>query len=184
MQIQIDQARLLGELQTLATCTHAEPASNGTAVSRIVFSADDLRARTWLKELAAGEGFNVRDDAVGNIFIRWTGTENNLPAVATGSHTDAIPHAGMYDGTVGTLGGLEAMRVLKRGGLRLRRSIELIMFTSEEPTRFGIGCLGSRLLSGTLDPDRADKLQEKDEAPLSAVRTGAGFVGTLASVPL
>ncbi|HEX4582126.1 MAG TPA: M20 family metallo-hydrolase [Acidobacteriaceae bacterium] len=184
MQIQIDKARLLDQLQALATLTHAEPADNGTAVTRIVFSADDLRARTWLKELAVAEGFDVRDDAVGNIFIRWAGTEPNLPAVATGSHTDAIPHAGMYDGTVGTLGGLEAIRALKRSGLRPRRSIELIMFTSEEPTRFGIGCLGSRLLSGALDPHRADALQDKDEAPLSAVRTASGFTGPLSSVPL
>jgi ureidoglycolate amidohydrolase len=130
MQIQIDQARLMDELQTLAKFTEAEPVSDGTSVTRVVFSPDDLRARVWLKELAAAEGFEIRDDAVGNIFIRWTGTEPQLPAVATGSHTDAIPHAGMYDGTVGVLGGLEAMRALKRSGLRPRRSIELVMFTS------------------------------------------------------
>jgi ureidoglycolate amidohydrolase len=183
-QIRIDQTRLVKELQTLATLTSAEPVDNGTAVTRIVFSADDLRARAWLKELAAAEGFDVRDDAVGNIFIRWAGTEPDLPAVATGSHTDAIPHAGMYDGTVGVLGGLEAMRALKRSGLRPRRSIELVMFTSEEPTRFGIGCLGSRLLSGTLDPDRADALQDKGEASLNTVRTAAGFVGPLSSARL
>jgi ureidoglycolate amidohydrolase len=182
MQIQIDQARLLNELNTLSTLTDAEPSSEGTAVTRIVFSADDLRARAWLKELAAADGFEVRDDAVGNIFIRWAGTEPDLPAVATGSHTDAIPHAGMYDGTVGVLGGLEAMRTLKRSGPRPRRSIELVMFTSEEPTRFGIGCLGSRLLSGTLDPVRADALQDKDGTPLSIVRIAAGFVGSLSSV--
>lgn len=183
-QIEIDQTRLLNELQTLATFTGVEPATDGTAVTRIVFSADDLQARAWLKELALAEGFDVRDDAVGNIFIRWEGTESKLPAVATGSHTDAIPHAGMYDGTVGTLGGLEAMRALKHSGLRLRRSIELVMFTSEEPTRFGIGCLGSRLLSGTLDPNRADALQDKNETPLSSVRSAAGFTGPLSSVPL
>jgi ureidoglycolate amidohydrolase len=184
MQIQIDQARLLSELNALAAFTDAEPASDGTAVTRIVFSPDDLRARAWLKDLAATEGFSIREDAVGNIFIRWPGTEPDLPAVATGSHTDAIPHAGMYDGTVGVLGGLEAMRALKRGGLRPRRSIELVMLTSEEPTRFGIGCLGSRLLSDTLDPDRADSLKDKDEASLSSVRTAAGFGGPLSSVRL
>jgi ureidoglycolate amidohydrolase len=182
--IQIDQARLMSELQTLATFTGAEPVSNGTSVTRVVFTSDDLRARAWLKELASAEGFEVRDDAVGNIFIRWTGTDPDLPAVATGSHTDAIPHAGMYDGTVGVLGGLEAMRALKRTGLRPRRSIELVMFTSEEPTRFGIGCLGSRLISGTLDPVRADAMQDEDEAPLAIVRTAAGFSGSLASVQL
>jgi ureidoglycolate amidohydrolase len=184
MQIQIDQARLLSELQTLATFTDSEPADDGTAVTRVVFSADDLRARAWLKALATAEGFQVRDDAVGNIFIRWAGTEPNLPAVATGSHTDAIPHAGMYDGTVGVLGGLEAMRALKHAGLHPRRSIELVMFTSEEPTRFGIGCLGSRLLSGTLAPDRADAMQDKSEVCLKAVRTTAGFSGSLDTVRL
>src|SRR5271170_1676151 len=184
MQIQIDQARLLNQLQTLATLTDAEPADNGTAVTRVVFSPDDLRARAWLKELAVAEGFEVRDDAVGNIFIRWVGSEPDLPSVATGSHTDAIPHAGMYDGTVGVLGGLEAMRALKLSGLRPRRSIELIMFTSEEPTRFGLGCLGSRLLSGAFDPARADALQDKVQASLNTVRTAAGFVGPLSSVRL
>jgi ureidoglycolate amidohydrolase len=184
MQIQIDQARLLNELQTLATFTDSEPADDGTAVTRVVFSADDLRARAWLKALATAEGFQVRDDAVGNIFIRWAGTEPSLPAVATGSHTDAIPHAGMYDGTVGVLGGLEAMRALKHAGLHPRRSIELVMFTSEEPTRFGIGCLGSRLLSGTLAPDRADAMQDKSEVCLKAVRTTAGFSGSLDTVRL
>ena len=81
-----------------------------------------------------------------------SGAEPALPAVATGSHIDAIPHSGRYDGTVGVLGALEAIRALQDAGFRPRRSIELILFTSEEPTRFGIGCLGSRLLSGTLDP--------------------------------
>jgi ureidoglycolate amidohydrolase len=188
-QFQIDQTRLLSELATLATFTNAEPVSNGTSVTRVVFSPDDLRARAWLKELAIAEGFEVRDDAVGNLFIRWPGTEPQLPAVATGSHTDAIPHAGMYDGTVGVLGGLEAMRALKRSGLQPRRSIELIMFTSEEPTRFGIGCLGSRLLSGTLDPKQADALNEANEPTdtaktLAQVRTAAGFTGDLAAVKL
>jgi ureidoglycolate amidohydrolase len=184
MQIQIDEIRLLGELKTLATFTDAEPVSEGTAVTRIVFSPDDMRARGWLKGLAIAEEFQVREDAVGNTFIRWVGTEPELPAVATGSHIDAIPHAGMYDGTVGVLGGLEAMRALKQSGLRPRRSIELVMLTSEEPTRFGIGCIGSRLISGTLDPERADTLLDKEENPLSKVRTASGFAGPLSSVRL
>ena len=162
---------------------------DGTAVTRIVFSPDDLRARAWLKELAATEDFEIREDAVGNIFIRWLGTEPDLPAVATGSHIDAIPHAGMYDGTVGVLGGLEAIRALKYSGFRPRRSIELVMLTSEEPTRFGIGCLGSRLLSGTLDAARADALREANEPTetartLAEVRAAVGFTGPLSSVHL
>jgi N-carbamoyl-L-amino-acid hydrolase len=90
----------------------------------------------------------------------------------------------MYDGTVGVLGGLEAMRALKRSGFTPRRSIELVLLTSEEPTRFGIGCLGSRLMSGTLDPVRADAMMDANEKKLAEVRTAAGFTGTLDSVRL
>lgn len=190
MQIQIDQTRLLTELRTLATFTDVEPAKEGTAVTRIVFTPDDLRARAWLKSLAQQEGFLIREDTVGNTFIRWPGSDPALPAVATGSHTDAIPHAGMYDGTVGVLGGLEAMRALKRAGYTPRRSIELVMLTSEEPTRFGIGCIGSRLMAGVLDPASADALpdlthpNEDERSTLATVRKAVGFTGPLASVRL
>lgn len=183
-EFSIDGERLMRELLELAAMTDAEPAAHGTAVTRIVFSERDLEARAWLKALAAAEGLAVREDAVGNIFVRLEGMAPELAAVATGSHTDAIPDAGMYDGTVGVLGGLEAMRALKRSGVRLRRSVELVMFTSEEPTRFGIGCLGSRLMSGVLDPTEADRLCDRDGATLAEVRKRAGFGGELAPVRL
>ncbi|PON53250.1 Peptidase M [Parasponia andersonii] len=77
------------------------------------------------------------------------GHEPGLAAVATGSHIDAIPYSGKYDGVVGVLGGIEAINVLKRSGFKPKRSLEVILFTSEEPTRFGISCLGSRLLAGS-----------------------------------
>jgi N-carbamoyl-L-amino-acid hydrolase len=188
VDLEIDATRLIGELNTLATFTSIEPSTEGTAVTRVVFTPDDLRARAWLKSLAAAAGLVIREDAVGNTFFRWLGTEPDLPAVATGSHIDAIPHAGMYDGTVGVLGGLEAIRALQRSGLRPRRSIELVLLTSEEPTRFGIGCIGSRLISGTLDPQKADALrgaQRGSEAEtLAEVRTAAGFTGPLTNVHL
>src|SRR5579862_7419868 len=180
MEITINSGQLYAELDKLASFSDAPP----PAVTRIVFSQTDLAARAYVKGLCHAAGLLVREDAIGNLFARWLGSEPSLPAVGTGSHTDAIPHAGPYDGTVGVLGGLEAMRALKRSGFQPRRSIELVMFTSEEPTRFGIGCLGSRLLSGTLDPTRADALQDKDESPLSTVRTSAGFAGPLSSVRL
>jgi N-carbamoyl-L-amino-acid hydrolase len=187
-ELQIDASRLERELKELSRFTSAEPAAEGSAVTRVVFSEEDLRARNWLKEIAEREGLLVREDAVGNTFMRWEGLEPELPAVATGSHIDAIPHAGMYDGTVGVLGGLEAIRALKGSGMRFRRSIELLLFTSEEPTRFGIGCLGSRLLAGVLDAERADALRETlaDESArtLASVRAAAGFTGALETVPL
>ena len=199
MPLEINTERLLRELHHLATLTDCPPTEDASlpaptqAVTRIVFTPRDLEARAWLISQSEAAGFSTRVDAVGNTFLRWQGTDPSLPAVGTGSHTDAIPHAGMYDGTVGVLGGLEAMRALKESGFQPKRSIETLMFTSEEPTRFGIGCIGSRLLGGVIDPATADKLPDRlpetdPQAPegltLQQVRTAAGFTGPLAAVKL
>lgn len=186
MNLTVDAQRLQQELDTLAGFTQVEQTGRegDRAVTRVVFTEDDLQARAWLHTLHLDAGLQVRVDAVGNTFARWVGTDPELAAVGTGSHTDAIPHAGMYDGTVGVLGPLEAVRALQRAGYRPRRSIDVVMFTSEEPTRFGIGCLGSRLLAGTLDPVRAEALRAADGGTLQEARTAAGFTGDLAGVRL
>jgi ureidoglycolate amidohydrolase len=180
MSLTINRDRLLSEIEMLASFSDAE----APAVTRIVFTATDLKARAWLKARCEEAGLTVRQDAVGNTFARWNGSEQAAPAVGTGSHIDAIPNAGKYDGVVGVLGGLEAIRGLRHSGFRPKRSLELLIFTSEEPTRFGIGCLGSRLLSGTLSPDTARKLADNDGATLDEVRRRAGFGGELEQVQL
>jgi ureidoglycolate amidohydrolase len=180
MKLTVNQERLSRELETLAGFSDA-PAP---AVTRVVFSEQDRKARAWLKGLCVAAGLEVREDAVGNTFARWRGRDGSAGAVGTGSHIDAIPHSGRYDGTVGVLGGLEAIRALKESGRHPRRSLELLLFTSEEPTRFGIGCLGSRLLAGTLDPSVDESLRDGDGASLREVRTKAGFRGELETVRL
>jgi len=180
MRIEVDRDRLSKEIEELAAISEAEP----PAVTRIVFSPTDLKARAWLIALCEKAGLAVRQDPIGNIFARWSGSEPNAPAVGTGSHIDAIPNAGKYDGVVGVLGGLEAIRSLQRSGFRPKHPIELLVFTSEEPTRFGIGCLGSRLLSGTLSADAARKLMDNDGASLEQVRGNAGYHAPLEEVKL
>jgi ureidoglycolate amidohydrolase len=180
MNLGVDKHRLMSEIEELASISDAE----APAVTRIVFTPTDLRARAWLMARCEEAGLAIRQDAIGNIFARWKGRELNAAAVGSGSHIDAIPNAGKYDGVVGVLGGLEAIRLLRQSGFTPKRSIELILFTSEEPTRFGIGCLGSRLLSGSLSPDAAKKLTDKDGASVEQVRRAAGFQGELETVKL
>ncbi len=180
VKLDVDAEQLAGEIDALAAITAAEP----PVVTRVVFTEPDLRARARLQQLCADAGLALRVDAVGNTFFRWEGSEPQLPAVATGSHIDAIPNAGRFDGVVGVLGALEAIRALQRAGFRPQRSIELIQFTAEEPTRFGVGCVGSRLISGVLGPDADATLRGNDDETLKTARTRAGFTGDLASVRL
>ena len=177
-QLTIDS--LITELLALGQISEAEP----PVVTRVLFSDADLRARAYVKNLCADAGLMIQEDAIGNTFARWQGSEPNLAPVGTGSHIDAIPNAGLYDGCVGVLGGLEAIRVLQRLGFKPRRSIELVIFTAEEPTRFGIGCLGSRMMSNVLTPTQALALRDKEGRDLEKLRTHAGFTGTLESVAL
>ncbi|MCU1338423.1 MAG: amidase, hydantoinase/carbamoylase family [Bryobacterales bacterium] len=180
MQLKVEQTRLAEELDALGKTSEAPP----PVVTRVVFTEADVRGREFVKRLCREAGLTIREDPVGNTFARWEGSDANLAPVGTGSHIDAIPNAGRFDGTVGVLGGLEAIRALQRAGYHPRRSIELLIFTSEEPTRFGIGCLGSRLLSGLLDPSAGDRLKDRDGISLNEARASAGFSGCLSTVPL
>jgi ureidoglycolate amidohydrolase len=180
MKIEVDRHRLISEIEALSSISDAEP----PAVTRIVFTPTDLKARAWLSSRCEEAGLAVRHDPIGNTFARWTGSDPTLPPVGTGSHIDAIPNAGKYDGVVGVLGGLEAIRALQRSGFRPRHSIELLVFTSEEPTRFGVGCLGSRMLSGTLSANSARQLKDNEGASLDDVRERAGVRGELEAVKL
>jgi N-carbamoyl-L-amino-acid hydrolase len=180
MNLQIDSDRLSAEIEELAAISEAEP----PVVTRVVFSSTDVEARAWLIARCEKAGLAVRQDAIGNMFARWDGSETGAAAVGTGSHIDAIPNAGKYDGVVGVLGGLEAIRALQNTGFRPKHSIELLVFTSEEPTRFGIGCLGSRLLSGTMSPEAARKLVDKGGGSLEDVRRHAGYSAPLEEVRL
>jgi len=181
VSISVDTNRLQRWIDELARFSEAPP----PAVTRVLFSDEDLAARTWVKQRFEEEGFAVREDAIGNIFARWRGSNDQAPAVATGSHIDAIPNAGRYDGVVGVLGALEAFSALRRAGFQPARSLELVVFTAEEPTRFGLGCLGSRLLSGTLPPDHAAALIDADGGSLEDWRAKAGLGNQdLASVRL
>ncbi|CAI0465569.1 unnamed protein product [Linum tenue] len=163
--LSVDGDSLQRQIDELSTFSDTPAPS----VTRILYSEKDVLARRYIKNLMGLSGLSVREDAVGNIFGRWDGYEPGLPAVATGSHIDAIPYSGKYDGVVGVLGAIEAINVLKRSGFRPKRSLEVILFTSEEPTRFGISCLGSRLLAGSVTLAEALKKTTVDGQNISFV---------------
>ena len=180
LRIAVDSAGLQRRIDELALISEA-PAP---VVTRVLFSEADQRGRDYVRRAAREAALTVREDAVGNIFARWAGSEPDLPAIGSGSHTDAIPNAGRYDGVVGVLGAFEALTALKRAGLKPRRSLEVVMFTAEEPTRFGLGCLGSRLMAGTLSVEKAKALRDPEGRTLDELRAAAGCSGTLESVRL
>lgn len=178
--LSIDPARVAAELDTLATHSD-QPAP---AVMRVLYTPTDLRGRAYVRGLAEAAGLEVRVDPIGNAFYRLPGRDADAAPVGTGSHIDAIPNAGKFDGTVGVIGGIAALRALREAGVVPRRPLEVIAFTSEEPTRFGIGCIGSRLMSGAIGADEVRALCDAEGRPFEEVRAEAGFSGVLEDVRL
>lgn len=120
-------------------------------VTRPAFSDEDIIAREKaLAIMQADLGLTVRVDAWGNLFGRRPGRDANLPALLTGSHLDSVPNGGRFDGPAGVFCGLEALRALDRLGIRTDHSLEVVVFTAEEPNAFGLSTVGSQGVTGAL----------------------------------
>src|SRR5687767_11045097 len=123
------------------------------AVTRLVFSIKELRSRQVLIHLMRQAGLNIRIDAIGNIFGRFEGIDPKAPAVLAGSHLDTVIHGGKYDGPVGVIGALEAVRTISENRIPVRSSLEVVCFVGEESSRFGFSTLGSSLAAGEVHPE-------------------------------
>lgn len=134
---------------------NATPESGTT---RILFTKPELANRDYVKEEMRKLGLSVEEDAIGNIYACLEGSEPKLPPVWTGSHIDTVPNAGKYDGMAGVVCGMEALRMIKESGCGHKRSIMVNVYTSEEPTRYKLSCLGSRAMSGDLNLEDTQRL--------------------------
>jgi N-carbamoyl-L-amino-acid hydrolase len=133
---------------------------------RYSWTEADLAARAWFVERARERGLEVETDRNGNLWA-WWGDPTAGGAVVTGSHLDSVPHGGGYDGPLGIVTALLALDELRSRALRPARPIAVVAFTEEEGSRFGLACLGSRLMCGAVAPERARALSDADGMTLA-----------------
>ncbi len=144
-------------------CFNATP---GFGTTRILFTGPELENRAYVKEEMKKIGLTVSEDAIGNIFATLEGSDPSLAPVWTGSHIDTVPNAGKFDGMAGVICGMEALRLIKESGERHQRNLTVVVYTSEEPTRYGLSCLGSRAMSGDLTLEATRYLTDQDKGSL------------------
>ena len=140
----INKRRLLRDLNAVSRIGLGDHGS----VTRLVFSIKELRSRQLLIHLMRQAGLKIHIDRIGNIFGRVNGMESRAPAILAGSHLDTVLHGGKFDGTMGVIGALEAVRTLKENKVPLASPVEVVCFVGEESSRFGYSTLGSSLLAG------------------------------------
>ena len=118
-------------------------------VSRFAWTPELAEANAWLAGRLGALGLEAETDAAGNVVGRWSTGEGK--AVLVGSHLDTVPRGGRYDGALGVLAALEAVRTLRAEGVEPSRPLWVVSFNDEEGSRFQTGMLGSRAFCGELD---------------------------------
>ena len=156
--LEINAARLLGDLDALAAIGQT-PAGG---VTRTALSAADRAGRAWFRQRVMDAGLQFRGDGAGNLSAI-LGDAGRV--ILTGSHLDTVPNGGRYDGALGVLCALEALRTLREAQIALPVRLEAISFTDEEGSV--VGMMGSRALVGNLTPD--------DLAPARSTLNDAGI---------
>jgi len=139
---------------------------------RFSWTPADAECRRWFTGRAAERGLAVTADRNGNLWA-WLGTPA-AGAVVTGSHLDSVPDGGAYDGPLGVVTAFAAIDLLRERGLAPVRPLAVAAFSEEEGSRFGVACLGSRLLAGAIEPERARGLRDAAGTTLAEAMAAAG----------
>ncbi|MBD2891850.1 N-carbamoyl-L-amino acid hydrolase [Actinomadura sp. RB99] len=143
---------------------------------RFAWTPPELECRAWFAGEARRRGMPLEHDRNGNMIAWWypeDGTRDG--AVLTGSHLDSVPGGGAFDGPLGIVSAFAAVDLLRERGAAPRRPIGIAAFAEEEGARFGVACLGSRLLAGAIDPARARSLTDAGGRTFAEVLHGAGL---------
>ncbi|MCZ9882997.1 allantoate amidohydrolase [Arthrobacter sp. B2a2-09] len=146
--------------------------------SRAVYSTPELDLRQWFIEQAQQRGLGVETDRNGIIWAWWGKPQDG--ALVTGSHLDSVPGGGAFDGPLGVASALAAVDILRSRGVDSKdtvpgRSLAITAFPEEEGSRFGVACLGSRLLTGAIDVDKARNLRDVDGNTFADVARSNGL---------
>ncbi len=160
----INTQRLLDDLHALSQI--GRTAEGG--VSRPALSEADMEARAWFRQRAEAAGLAFYQDGAANVSAVLPAEDPAARTLLAGSHLDSVPDGGRYDGALGTLCALEALRAIKEAGLRLPLHLEAIAFTDEEGTL--VGLLGSRALAGLLTADDLARPRGGQEALAAGMR--------------
>jgi N-carbamoyl-L-amino-acid hydrolase len=131
-------------------------------IKRLALTDEDRKVRDWFKAAAEAVGCTVTVDEVGNMFARRAGRVAGLAPLCMGSHLDTQPTGGKFDGTLGVLGALEAMRTLHESQYETNAPIEIVNWTNEEGARFAPAMLASGVFAGVLTPDFAFAREDRE----------------------
>ena len=142
---------------------------------RYSWTEADAACRAWFNDTAQKRGLRTSCDRNGNLWAWWDHPGSPRGAIVTGSHLDSVPDGGAYDGPLGVVSAFAAIDLLRAGGFVPARPIAVAAFCEEEGARFGLACLGTRLLTGAIAPEAARELRDGSGVSLAEAMTAAAL---------
>ncbi len=172
--LRIDPERLWGDL--MDTARFGGTAKGG--ICRLTLTESDRGVRDWFRAQAEALGCTVRVDDMGVMFARRAGQREDMPPIAMGSHLDTQPTGGKFDGVLGVLAALEALRTLQRAGYETFAPVEVVNWTNEEGARFAPAMIASGVFAGVFTRDWALARQDRAGETFGAALAAIGYCGT------
>ena len=169
----IDPERLWADL--MDTAQIGATAKGG--ICRLTLTDLDRQVRDWFKTTCEKLGCTVTIDDMGAMFARKPGQRNDIPPIAMGSHLDTQPTGGKFDGTLGVLSALEALRTLHLAGYETFAPIEVVNWTNEEGARFAPAMIASGVFAGAFTRDWAVARTDRDGETFGAALDAIGYRG-------
>lgn len=152
-----------------------QAASSSGGVTRLAFSPQEREAMDLVVNWMEQAGLTVSYDALGNMFGTNDGNAPDGRPVMAGSHLDTVPGGGAYDGTLGVVGAIEAVEVMKAADFRPSSPVEIVVWRCEEAARFGQGRIGSLYHTGELTMENLRRLETAEVHLDSYLREAAGL---------
>lgn len=163
----IQRDRLVKDFEAMSQFT-----APGEGINRLAFTNADWAGRQYIMDCMIDAGLTVETDGFGNVIGYKLGKNPELPVVIVGSHTDSVPNGGNYDGVVGVLSAIEAVRSMTDDGFEHDHTIAVVDFMCEESSRFGAATLGSKAMRGELTVQDLHRLTDKQGTSLYEVLKG------------
>ena len=117
-------------------------------VNRFTYSQEYYESVELLRRFMEDAGLETEVDPVGNVIGTRNGATDRI--LLLGSHIDSVPNAGIFDGCLGVLAAVEAVKTLVENGIELQHTVKVAAWAEEEGNTV-VGLLGSGAFVGRMN---------------------------------
>ncbi|MED4887583.1 Zn-dependent hydrolase [Lysinibacillus fusiformis] len=155
-------------------------ATENGGVTRLSLSDEDVLARNYFCECCEALGMDIHVDDMGNIYATLAG-KKDVPPIVMGSHLDSVEKGGRFDGVLGVLTAIEAIRTIKENEIEVDIPLMIVNFTNEEGARFDPAMMSSGVITSKFAKEKMLQSTDKNGVRFHEALHASGYEGEQAN---